>query len=180
MLNLVYDMCMRTLFITALLTACASEKEPVKAGGSAPATVECDPDASPSLIIGQGTGSEFTALEEGQSVGLDVAPQGGYGVSVRAKTTGLSTDGTVDVLLETAINDVESGSFVNEGTNLYCQEDGTGLLWGVVVGFDPDTFPTPDDLIALDGNEALLIVEATDEDGNIASGEVMVTIEVGG
>lgn len=173
---------MTRLLPMLLLTACPSDPNKPDSGDEPPSPVSCAPDDHDtlSLQIGTGQGSQFTPLEEGASVTLDVAPQGGYGVSVRAKTTGLNTDDAVDVLLETALNGEESGSFVNEGTNLYCQDDGTGLLWGVVVGFDPDTFPTTDDLLALDGEEALLIVEATDVDGRSARSELMVTVEVGG
>jgi len=172
---------MKRFLFLVLLSGCAPEP-PDKSGGGSPEEVSCDPadHSEIALIIGTGQGSEFTPIEEGSLVTLDVAPQGGYGVSVRAKTAGLNTEEAVDVLLETALEGNESGSFVNEGTNLYCQDDGMGLLWGVVVGFDPDTFPTPDALIALDGGEALLIVEATDVDGESARGEVLVTIEVGG
>lgn len=173
---------MKRFLILVLLSGCA-ESPPVKSSGDGPPdTLSCEPEDHPEteLIIGTGQGSEFTPIEEGSPVTLDVAPQGGYGVSVRAKTAGLNTGEAVDVLLETALEGVESGSFVNQGTNLYCQDDGMGLLWGVVVGFDPDTFPTPNDLIALDGEEALLIVEATDVDGVSARGEITVTIEVGG
>ncbi len=116
-------------------------------------------------------------------VTLDVAPQGGYGVSIRAKTTGLVTEdlgGTIDVLLETELDGTQAGSFLNQGTNLYCQADGTGLLWGVVVGFDSDIFPDPDALIALDGEEVTLIVGAEDAHGDNAQGEVVVIVEVGG
>jgi hypothetical protein len=165
--------------LLALLGACASEQDkPVDS--DEPEIIDCDPTAAPTLAIGQGQGSEFQPLEDGAPVTLDVAPQGGYGVSVRAKTTGLDTDGTVDVLLETELDGELSATFVNEGTNLYCQDDGMGLLWGVVVGFSSETFPSPDALIDLDGERATLIVGATDVHGATALSEVEVTIEVGG
>jgi len=172
---------MTRLLALAVLAACSSQD-----GDTAPAkpdpTESCAPEdhEALNLIIGTGQGGDFTPLEEGESVTLDVAPQGGYGVSVRAKTAGLNTEEAVEVLLETEIAGEQSGSFINQGTNLYCQDDGQGLLWGVVVGFDQDVFPTPDALIAIDGEQALLIVEATDVDGRAARGEVIVTIEVGG
>ncbi len=171
---------MGRLLLTALLVACVPEEDKPKPEPEPEPEISCDPEAAPSLVIGQGQGSAFTPLVEGASVTLDVAPQGGYGVSIRAKTTGLLTDDAVDVLLETEIEGELSGSFVNQGTNLYCQDDNTGLLWGVVVGFDSASFPDPDALIALDGEQATLIVEATDVDGDSARAEVVVIIEVGG
>jgi hypothetical protein len=172
---------MRRLLLPFILTSCAPDPRDKPTGDPDP-VLSCAPgdhDAL-SLSIGTGQASEFTALGSGDTVTLDVAPQGGYGVSIRAKTAGLNTDSPVEVLLETEINGTLSGSFVNLGTNLYCQDDGKGLLWGVVVGFDSDTFADPDALIALDGESALLIVAATDVEGRTARGEVVVRIEVGG
>jgi hypothetical protein len=132
------------------------------------------------VTIGTGAGSEFYVIEDGDTVGLDVAPQGGFGVSVRAMTTGLKADDIVDVNLVTEIDGVQSGQFLSEGVQLYCQEDGTGLLWGVVVGFDADLFATNDDLLALNGQEAVLIVEITDANGETYGGQVTTIVEVGG
>ena len=140
----------------------------------------CDGSGSQSVVIGTGAGAEFYPLEDGDTVGLDVAPQGGFGVSVRALTTGLKAGDIVDVNLITEIDGVQSGQFLNEGVQLYCQEDGTGLLWGVVVGFDADVFASNDDLLALNGEEAVLIVEVTDADGEMSGGRVSTVVEVGG
>ena len=118
-------------------------------------------------------------------VGLDVAPQGGFGVPVRALTTGIrSADGdephaTSEVLLDTYIDGALSGSFLNETVEVYCQDDGAGLIWGVVVGFDPKVWVTADDLLSLDGEEVTLVVVATDPEGREAEGSVDVVISVG-
>ena len=71
------------------------------------------------------------------------------------------------------------GSFLNETVEVYCQEDGKGLLWDVAVGFDPEIYSTNDDLLSLNGEAVMLLVEATDADGRISSGTVDVVIEVG-
>ena len=140
---------------------------------------DCLGSDDPSLTLGQGQGDAFEVIEEGSVVGLDVAPQGGFGVSVRARTTGLVADDLVDVLLVTKLDGELSGSFLNENTQLLCQDDGAGLLWGVVVGFDPDTFASNDDLLALNGQVATLVVTATDSEGDAAVGTVNVQLEVG-
>jgi hypothetical protein len=180
---------MRLLPLLCLLTACGDKSSGAAAsagtdsGGtdSGPPLVDgCDPSATAGLVIGQGAGSAFFVLEDQAPVGLDVAPQGGFGVSVRALTTGLVADGIVDVLLDVEHNGENVGSFVNEGTNLYCQDDGSGLLWGVVVGFDAENYPTNDDLLAFNGEHVILIVAVTDTDGDTAEGRVEVVIEVGG
>lgn len=160
----------------AVVCGCRPDGEP-DVGDSA--TDGCLAEGNPSLTIGQGSGSEFNALADGDEVGLDVAPQGGFGVSVRAKSAGLVADDVVDVLLVTEIAGEQVGSFLNEGTMLYCQDDGAGLLWGVVVGFDPDVYTTNEDLLELDGQEVSLGVTAYDVAGNEAEGWVDVVIRVG-
>lgn len=141
---------------------------------------ECGTESAAQLVIGQGSGSAFQALTPNQAVGLDVAPQGGFGVSVRAMTTGLSTDSPTDVTLDTYLDGELAGHFVAEDQTLYCQDDGRGLVWGVVVGFDSSTYATNDDLLALDGQEADLVVGVTDGDGVYAEDTVSVIIRVGG
>ena len=167
---------MRWTLLTALL-ALACTKDPSDdsdADGSG-----CGGGGAKSVTIGQGSGSAFYALEAGEGVGLDIAPQGGFGVSVRAETTGLKADDLVDVNLITEIAGEQTGDFLNQGVQLYCQESGRGLLWGVVVGFDPDVFATNDDLLELNGEEVDLILEITDSRNVMATGRVTVKIETG-
>ncbi len=140
----------------------------------------CAGEGSSSVVIGQGVGSDFYPFEGGETVGLSVAPQGGFGVEVRAATTGLTADDDVPVLLVTEIDGVEVGSFLNESVQLYCQDDGTGLLWGVVVGFDPAVYSTNDDLLSLEGQEVDLVVTITDDRGVEGVGRASVIISVGG
>lgn len=165
--------------IVAFTWGCQSNKNDTQDDGETNGP-NCDGSGSQSVIIGTGAGADFYPIEDGDSVGLDVAPQGGFGVSVRAMTTGLKADDIVDVNLITELDGAQSGQFLNEGVQLYCQDDGTGLLWGVVVGFDADLFATNDDLLALNGQEAVLIVEITDVEGEMSEGRVTTLIEVGG
>ncbi len=168
---------MRWTLLTALL-AFACTKDPSEDSGADGAA--CGDSGAKSVTIGQGAGDAFYPLETGAGVGLDIAPQGGFGVSVRALTTGLKTNDLVDVNLITEIAGEQTGEFLNEGVQLYCQEDyGRGMLWGVVVGFDPDVFATNDDLLELNGEEVTLILEVTDSRGKTATGNVTVTIETG-
>ena len=136
--------------------------------------LSCTSSDDASLTIGFGVGEDFTAYETESVVGLSVAPQGGFGVAVRASTSGLA-DGEVSVLLETVIDGELVGSFLNESVTLYCQDDGSGLLWGVVVGFDPEIYSSNDDLLSLDGEVVDLVVTATDTTGNSATGTTPVT-----
>jgi hypothetical protein len=167
------------VLISSVTIACSSKG--ADTGQAKNAGVDCDGGGSQSVEIGTGAGSEFNALSDGDTVSLVVAPQGGFGVSVRAQTTGLKADDLVDVLLVTEIDGVQSGDYLNESVQLYCQEDsGSGLLWGVVVGFDPDTFTSNDDLLALNGLAVDLVVTIYDANGDEKTGRVTTIIEVGG
>ena len=165
------------MLILLALLGC-TDNEPDETGPDVAAL--CAGEGDVSVVLGTGAGSEFTPIEDGDVAGLDVAPQGGFGVSVRARTTGLQADAAVAVLLDTEIDGQNVGSFLNEEVQLYCQEDGTGLLWGVVVGFDPSTYSSNDDLLALDGEIVDLVVTVTDGRGESGVGRNTVEIAVGG
>jgi len=164
--------------------ACDNGKDSPDETGLSPEEL-CAGQGDSSLTVGYGSGAEFWPYELGAEVGLAPAPQGGFGVWIRAQTQGIrAAEGevphaTTAVLLETRIDGVVVGSFLNETVEVYCQEDGKGLLWDVAVGFDPDDYATNDDLIALDGQAVELFVEATDSGGQTASGTVDVVIAVG-
>ena len=66
---------MTRLLPMLLLTACPSDPNKPDTGDEPPSTVSCAPDDHDtlSLQIGTGQGSQFTPLEEGASVTLDVA-----------------------------------------------------------------------------------------------------------
>ena len=171
--------------ILALCSACSTTSKGDGEDTSLSISELCAGEGEPSMEIGYGTGSEFWPFEPGAEVGLAPAPQGGYGVWVRARTSGIQAaqgdtpHSTSAVLLETYIGGELAGSFLNETVEVYCQEDGSGLLWDVAVGFDPETYATNDDLLALNGQEVQLFVEATDTRGQIISGAVDVIVAVG-
>ncbi len=145
--------------------------------------VGCEPSGAPSLVVGTGLAGDFYPLEDGDTVGLTSAPQGGFGVGVRAQVQGLVVDegdgnAPLPVVLETYIGETLSASFTNTGATAYCQEDGSGLVWDLVVGFDRETYSSADDLVDLQGVDATLLLIATDVDGTTAEGQVDVVIEV--
>ena len=145
----------------------------------------CGGDGDLSLTIGTGVGEQFVPMEPGAEMGLDVAPQGGFGVTVRARTTGILSEvddvphAPASVELNTWIVGELSAGFLNENVEIYCQEDGTGLIWGVVVGFDPEEYASTDDLFRLHGQTVSLQVVAHGSDGDTAEGWVDVVISVG-
>jgi len=160
-----------------LLSACGRGADDTSStGGSTDACA--DDQRTPSLTLGTGAGSVFEALSDGDPVSLAIAPQGGFGVSVRAQSTGLLT-GPVDVLLDTEIDGSNVGNYLNQGVNLYCQDSGEGLLWGLVVGFDSAVYQTNDDLLSLDGQSVDLVVSVTDAAGASAQTQVSVLVAVG-
>ncbi len=139
----------------------------------------CAGEGAKSVLIGTGAGASFTELEEGDQATLNIAPQGGIGVAIRASTTGLQADTPIEVRLDTEIDGAISASFTNPAVQLFCQDDGTGLFTDVVVGLDPVAYATLDDQLPLDGELIDLIVVATDERGEMAEGRVTVEVKVG-
>ncbi len=137
----------------------------------------CEDDADPEIILGQGASSAFLPFEDGEAVPLSVAPQGGMGINIRARTRGLTTEELVSLELLTEIDGEETGRF--ETTGIFtCQDDGFGLLWGQVVGFDPAEYPDVDALLELDGQLVDVVVIARDVDGTEVEGRATVTLEV--
>lgn len=144
----------------------------------------CAPSGSPLVQLGQGIGGAFAPFEDGEPVSLAVAPQGGFGVSVVIRTEGLlaGDDALADVQLDVEIDGATEGSFLLTDAALLCldTDGGGGLVSGAVVGFDPDRYGTNNDLVALDGREAVLRVTVIDGGMAMASAEQAVTIRVGG
>ena len=156
----------------ALTSSCDEEPEP-----------GCTAEANPTVELGQGVGGAFEPLTEGQVVGLAIAPQGGFGVTVLIQTHGLiaGDDSVSTAQLNIEIGGQPAGDFLLDPAPLLCQADGTGRISvGTVVGLDPDVYSSNDDLVALDGVEATLDVTVTDEAGNSANTRKVVTISAGG
>ena len=120
----------------------------------------------------------FEPFAPGQDVGLDVAPQGGFGVSIQARTEGVKT-GVIVLEMDSMLDGELAGTFTIEAIDLLCQDAGSGLLWGAVVGLDPEKYKDNDALLELDDKELTLVVTMTDEDGVVTTGEATVTVQVG-
>jgi hypothetical protein len=138
----------------------------------------CKGQGPTEVRIGTGAGSQFTPLNNGDVATLEVAPQGGFGVAIRASTSGMRADDVVEIRLDTELDGALSDSFTND-VQLFCQDDGTGLLTNVVVGLDREVYKTLDDLIPLNGQEVDLVVVVTDSRGESVDGRVTVEIKVG-
>ena len=135
----------------------------------------------PSATIGRGSGGAFRAFDPAEVVSLDVAPQGGFGVSIKVRTVGLiaGDDKVAEITLDVEMDGNNVGTHT-QPVSLLCQETGEGEVFGVVVGFDPSVYSTNDALTQLDGKEVLLKVILTDEAGTETTAESTVTINVGG
>lgn len=137
---------------------------------------------APTLTIGYGVAGDFIPYVDGEVVSMTTAPQGGFGVPIRASTDGLfcGTDSQPNApfsaLLESRIDGEVSASFLNDTAVLYCQEDGTGLVWDLVVGFDSQEYNDVDALVSLHGQEVELYVVGTDYEG--ASAEQTLLVEI--
>ena len=162
------------LSASVALSVAACEEEP--------AADPCASGANPGVELGKGVGGAFTAYEDGEEVGLAVAPQGGFGVTVVIFTEGLlaGSGSTADILMDVEVDGVNDGSFLLEGAALLCEAGVGGRFDGAVVGFDSDKYSTNDDLLGLDGRLVELVVTVTDADGNEATARQPVTLNVGG
>jgi hypothetical protein len=143
----------------------------------------CSPDGNASIELGQGVGGAFIPLEHEQLVGLEAAPQGGFGVKTLIATYGLSAgdEAIASVQLDVLIDDILAGTFLLDQTSLLCRgaTEG-GLVSDVVVGFDQDIYSTPDDLLLLDQQLVELDVTVIDSEGNSAGALQSVVINAGG
>ena len=143
----------------------------------------CQSSGMPTASLGQGVGGAFVPYEEGEEVGLAVAPQGGFGVTVIVRTEGLLADADLAASVQLNVEDqgVVVGEFLQENTAFRCRNtDIGGEISGVVVGFDPDVYKTNDDLIALDGDVVDLVVTVRASDGATVTARQTLTIRVGG
>ena len=143
----------------------------------------CIANEAPSATLGKGVGSAFIPYEDNEEVGIQPASQGGFGVPVLVRTTGLVAGSAsfADVQLNVEDSGALVGEFLQENTGLSCRGDEVGgEVRGVVVGFDPEVYSTNDELLVLDGTSVDLVVTVTDEEGNSATVRKSVTIRVGG
>ena len=145
----------------------------------------CESSAAPTVDLGRGVSGFFAPIVDMQEVGLAVAPQGGFGVSVIVHTVGLQTsaDGYTDLvnmLLETVRDGAVIGTFNQLATPLLCQGDGSGgMIFGVVVGLDSTLYKTNDQLLSLNGAEVELRVTITDALGATATVSQPILLVVG-
>lgn len=144
----------------------------------------CESGDAPEVFLGRGVGGAFEYLEDGASLGLTSAPQGGFGVSVLVGTRGLQAgpDDVVTAELTATSDAVEnSAATFTLGAALECKTDGPdgpqGVVYGVVVGFNSSL--SSDNLLAMNGQPALLTVSVTDANGVTASVDQTVSLVVG-
>lgn len=158
-----------------LLLVCFSPAacEPVPDAG-------CTTAAAPTVQLGYGdVDGDFVALADGDDVVITTAPQGGYGVAVWARTTGLEADddSRTTVIVATEIGGEEAGRFVLYQQPLLCVAE-AGLVTTVVVPLDPERFTGPETLLPLDGAAATLVVDIVDNNDAVGHAEQLVTLRV--
>lgn len=131
------------------------------------------------IVLGDASSGGFSAFEDGQTIGVVAAPQGGFGVPLLVRTHGLTaaSGAKADVRLVVEFEGERVGDFVLAGAALLCREQG-GLIAGVVAGFDPEEFTSSEDLDVLDGEQVILDVSVTGSTGREASVRQPVTISV--
>ena len=166
-----------------LLAGCPGET-PAKESVPGVDLNNCESSDDPEVFLGRGVGGAFESLEEGAQVGLSVAPQGGFGVSVLVGTRGLQAgEGEVVEADLTAVSSAVEGSEATFSLDavLHCMDDGPdgvqGVIYGVVVGFSSSL--NNDQLLAMNGQPATLTVVVRDAAGVEASVDQEVTLIVG-
>jgi hypothetical protein len=143
----------------------------------------CRPSGGPSIELGQGVGGAFVPLEDLQLVGLESAPQGGFGVKTLIATRGLlaGDEDLASVQLDVLIDGSLAGTFLLDQTQLLCRGASEGgLVSDVVAGFDEDLYSSLDELLQLDQQVVDLDVTVTDSEGNSAATIHSVIINVAG
>lgn len=152
--------------------------EPV-AGPDAGPSAGCTTGAAPTVELGHGVDGAFVALAAAESVSIVVAPQGGYGMGVWARTTALEADddSRATVHVATEIDGAEAGRFVLYQQPLPCV-GGAGLATTVVLPLDPARYTSHETLLPLDGVAALLVVDIVDSNDAAGHGEQLVTLRV--
>ncbi len=153
---------MRWKWMTAGLLACS--------GPSVEAMCEGEGDAN--VRLGTGVGGVFVDIETDDTLTLAAAAQGGNGVRVNVRTSGLDTREPMDVEVAGWLDGAESAVFTFEDTQLFCQDDGEGMVEGLTVGFEQGLA-----FADLDGLTADLVVTATDTAGTTATATVTVALE---
>jgi len=142
----------------------------------------CESSDMPSAVLGNGVGGAFAAFSDNAEVSLSVAPQGGFGVSVIVRTVGLAAGATSQlgsVQLNVEDQGVVIGEFLQENQPIACR----GIVAGgevrnVVVGFDPETYNSPEEIATLNNRIFTLAVTVKDAVGGSAVVRTPVTIVV--
>lgn len=130
-----------------------------------------------SMELGHGEGAEFEAFTADTENEIITPPQGGYGLTFRARTWGLVTNNVLSLDMSTLVDGESIGDFQVDDLLLYCQsDDGSGLLFGTATPIDEALFPQAEDLEALVGKQAVMRVQATDVQGDTATAEATVTL----
>lgn len=150
------------------------------------ALAACEPDAActsadaPTVELGRVGDGAFEELTEGERVVIVIAPQGGFGMAVRVRTTGLHADDAsrATVHVATEIDGASVGEFVLYQQALVCAGD-SGTISTVVVPLDPFVYTNNEQLQALDGSTATLIVDVVDANDVRGHGAAVVTLAAG-
>jgi len=145
-----------------------------------------DPDAcagsdEPVVELGVDESGPFVPLVDGATVSIADAPQGGFGVPVRARTRGLVAGNTssAEILLDLRLDAAAAGHFEIPAFPLLCEGAAQGGTLGtVVVPLDPDTWVTAADLEPLAGRTAELAVEVIDDDDRSAVARANVVLQL--
>lgn len=126
----------------------------------------CEPSASPTLEIGEGT-SDYSPM--GAEIPLYHGPQGGYHLVLSFRATNLDDSGPAEGHLVGTVGGLPLADVVRF-LNFRCDPtNGAEEAWGALLTYDA----LPEEL---DGQKTTIAATVTDASGTVATASVVVTI----
>jgi hypothetical protein len=161
----------RALLSCAALSLACAGTEP----GSARA---CEAQADPAARAGRLVEDALEPFAPGDFMEVVESPQGGFGSVFHIEAQGIAPDGDhlVDVEIEARLDDTIVGRYRIRDAPLDCREPGPGRWGAVLLTLDQERFVQPQDLELLEGEDVVLALELTDDEGESARGEHVVQV----
>jgi len=135
---------------------------------------QADPVARAGFVVDDA----LEPFADGELLEAIQSPQGGFGSVFHIEAEGIGPEGEhlVDIEIEARLDDTIVGRYRIEDAPLDCDEPGPGRWGAVLLTLDQERFVVPEDLEPLAGEDIVLALELTDEEGESAHGEHVVRI----
>lgn len=158
---------MRRAWILVLLAACDDEPVPTD-------LTLCEGAGDPSVQVGEGTLTGFSAWGDGDRVTVDQDGGGVWGFQLSLLTEGLDSTAPVSTLVRYTIGGGTTTEDVAANLSLQCPNEGSAWA-GVRVPLD-DTLQDAATVAGLDGASLDLSVTMTDQAGDTADQDLALVV----